>query len=234
MLPPEGGPLQIGVLATSQEAWPEVARNGRKPVRQNRVERRQASVLRNQHAAARSRSVCANCINLFSGRGGSTHACRRSASLFRGQRKEGIRLLPRYRGALFEKVNWKTRARMRSGNGAACSLAAVPGSSRRETGQSDGGRRLRGAVQSRGGVAHAAIATPSNCGATVRSHAAANCEPAAAMPNFASTARSIACRAPCSGRRARLFWPRRRAISARPSVPRGNACRMSSRHKSAP
>src|SRR5271156_372538 len=36
MLPPEGGPLQIGVLATSQETWPEVARSGRKPARQNR------------------------------------------------------------------------------------------------------------------------------------------------------------------------------------------------------
>ena len=36
MLPPEGGPLQIGALVASQEAWPEVARHGRKPVRQNR------------------------------------------------------------------------------------------------------------------------------------------------------------------------------------------------------
>ena len=36
MLPPEGGPLQIGVLATSQETWPEVARSGRKPASQSR------------------------------------------------------------------------------------------------------------------------------------------------------------------------------------------------------
>ncbi len=36
MLPPEGGPSQIGALAASQEAWPEVARYGRKPVSQNR------------------------------------------------------------------------------------------------------------------------------------------------------------------------------------------------------
>src|SRR6202035_4847748 len=36
MLPPEGGPFQIGALIASQEAWPEVARHGRKPVRQNR------------------------------------------------------------------------------------------------------------------------------------------------------------------------------------------------------
>jgi hypothetical protein len=34
--PPEGGPFQIGALIASQEAWPEVARYGRKPVRQNR------------------------------------------------------------------------------------------------------------------------------------------------------------------------------------------------------
>jgi hypothetical protein len=33
MLPPEGGTSQIGVLAASQEAWPEVARSGRKPAR---------------------------------------------------------------------------------------------------------------------------------------------------------------------------------------------------------
>src|ERR1700731_2393905 len=36
MLPPEGGSSQIGALAASQETWPEVARHGRKPVRQNR------------------------------------------------------------------------------------------------------------------------------------------------------------------------------------------------------
>jgi hypothetical protein len=36
MLPPEGGSLQIGVLATSQETWPEVARSGRKPASQSR------------------------------------------------------------------------------------------------------------------------------------------------------------------------------------------------------
>jgi|SRR5271156_2012152 hypothetical protein len=36
MLPPEGGTSQIGVLAASQETWPEVARSGRKPARQNR------------------------------------------------------------------------------------------------------------------------------------------------------------------------------------------------------
>src|SRR5271169_3571801 len=36
MLPPEGGSSQIGVLATSQETWPEAARSGRKPASQSR------------------------------------------------------------------------------------------------------------------------------------------------------------------------------------------------------
>src|SRR5580704_1589844 len=44
MLPPEGGTSQIGVLAASQEAWPEVAAWGwNTPPARTAVERRQAS-----------------------------------------------------------------------------------------------------------------------------------------------------------------------------------------------
>jgi hypothetical protein len=70
MLPPEGGPLQIGVLATSQETWPEVARSGRKPASQNRG------------GTPTGERIPKGCAAVPAARQVGASVCRRSASLF--------------------------------------------------------------------------------------------------------------------------------------------------------
>jgi len=69
MLPPEGGPLQIGALIASQEAWPEVARHGRKPVRQNRG------------GTPTGERIPKGCAAVPAARQVGSSVCRRSASL---------------------------------------------------------------------------------------------------------------------------------------------------------
>ena len=84
---------------------------------------------------------------------------------------------------------------------------------------------MRGALPSRRHCSNAAIATRSPCGGPARTTRAAGSAAAAAKRPAACAARSTACRTRSSRARGRTSSRPRRAISARRSARRGNACR---------